>query len=250
MSEIWAACSAHAAPAELDGTVYRLVESQEQVATNALVTTLAEQALLEELIEASKPPLPTAAAPLHYLLSTPFRYPPLPWGSRFGSRFEPGLFYCARTPDTALAESAYYRCVFWSGMATPPPAPLDTRHTLFGADIHTGRGLRLQSPPFDAYTEALIDRRSYVATQALGAAMRTAGIEAFEYASARDPGRGTNVALYTPRALASPKPTSLDEWLCETRADAVTFYSRHGGGIRQFPTATFLLDGALPMPPA
>lgn len=249
MSEIWAACSAQAVPVELGGTVYRLVESQEQVATNALVTTLAEQALLEDLIEASKPPLPVAAAPLHYLLSTPFRYPPLPWGSRFGSRFEPSLFYAARAHDTALAESAYYRCVFFSGMSAPPPAPLDTRHSLFGVEISTARGLRLQAPPFDAFEPALTHRRSYADTQSLGAAMRAAGIEAFEYTSARDPGRGINVALYTPRALDSPKPTSLDEWLCETRADAVTFYSRHGGGIRQFPRASFLLDGELPLPP-
>lgn len=249
MTDIWAACSPHAAPVELGGTVYRLVESQEQVATNALVGTLAEQALLEDLIEASKPPLPTAGTRLHYLLSTPFRYPPLPWGSRFGTRFEPSLFYGARAPDTALAESAYYRCVFWSGMATPPPAPLDTRHTLFGAEIRTADGLRLQAPPFDVHAPALTDRRSYVATQALGAAMRAAGVEAFEYTSARDPGRGLNVGLYTPGAFASSKPSSLDEWLCQTRADGVAYYSRHSGGIRHFPLSTFLLDGTLPAPP-
>ena len=250
MSEIWAACSARAAPVELGGTVYRLVESQEQVATKALVTRLAEQALLEDLIEASKPPLPAAATRLHYLLSTPFRYPPLPWGSRFGSRFAPSLFYAGRAADTALAESAYYRCVFWSGMAAPPPAPLDTRHTLFGANIRTHHALRLQSPPFDEFASALTDRRSYVATQALGAAMRDAGVEAFEYTSARDPGRGPNVALYTPQAFTAPKPTSLDEWLCTTQADGVTYYSRHGGGIRHFPLAAFLLDGVLPAPPS
>ena len=60
------------------GRLLRLVESQEQVATNSLVRTLAEQALLEDLIEASKPPLPATGHGLHYLLATPFRYPPLP----------------------------------------------------------------------------------------------------------------------------------------------------------------------------
>ncbi len=119
------------------------------MATNSLVRTLAEQALLEDLIEASKPKLPGPAIGLHYLLATPFRYPPLPWGSRFGRRFEPSLFYAARTADTVLAESAYYRFVFWSGMAEPPAAPLDTRHTLFSAAIATSRGLKLQQAPFD-----------------------------------------------------------------------------------------------------
>ena len=103
MSEIWAACRDRAAPVALQGDVFRLVESQEQVATNSLVRTLAEQALLEDLIETSKPQLPGPAIRLHYLLATPFRYPPLPWGSRFGRCFEPSLFYAARTRDTVLA---------------------------------------------------------------------------------------------------------------------------------------------------
>jgi hypothetical protein len=232
----------------LQGDVFRLVESQEQVATNALVRTLAEQALLEDLIETSKPQLPGPAIRLHYLLATPFRYPPLPWGSRFGRCFEPSLFYAARTRDTVLAESAYYRFVFWSGMATPPPAPVDTRHTLFSVAIGTRRGLQLQDPPFEAYAAALLDRRHYGATQALGSAMRDAGIEAFEYRSARDPRQGLNVALFTPDALAAAKPDILDEWLCQTTAERVSYYSRPGGGICEFPLDTFLVDGELPLP--
>lgn len=250
MSEIWAACAARAAPVELSGSILRLVESQEQVATNMLVRTLAEQALLEDLIEASKPRLPGPAIGLHYLLATPFRYPPLPWGSRFGRRFEPSLFYAARAIDPVLAESAYYRFVFWSGMAAPPPAPLDTRHTLFSVSIGTSRGLRLQQAPFDEHATALLDRRHYGATQALGSAMRDAGIEAFEYRSARDPQQGLNVALFTPAALGSPKPDILDEWLCQTSAERVSYYSRHGGGVREFSLATFQVDGELPLPAA
>jgi RES domain len=248
VSEIWAACSGRATPVVLQGDICRLVESQEQVATNALVRTLAEQALLEDLIETCKPTLPQAASGSHYLLATPFRYPPLPWGSRFGRCFEPSLFYAARTTDTVLAESAYYRFVFWSGMATPPPAPLNTRHTLFSVAIGTRRGLQLQHPPFEAYAAALLDCRQYGATQALGSAMRDAGIEAFEYRSARDPRQGLNVALFTPDALAAAKPDILDEWLCQTTAERVSYYSRPGGGICEFPLETFLVDGQLPSP--
>lgn len=248
MSEIWRACAEQAAPIRLGGRIHRLVESQEQVATNALVETLAEQALLEELLERSKPPFADDSRGLHYLLATPFRYPPLPWGSRFGTRFEPSLFYAARHVDTALAEGAFYRLVFWTGMATPPPTPLHTRHTVFAADIDTARGLALHAPPFDAHEDALTDKREYAATQALGRALRLAGIEALEYVSARDPGRGHNVALFTPRAFAAPAPVRLDEWLCDTAADRVSFYSRHGGGIREFAIDTFMVDGTLPAP--
>ena len=149
MSEIWRACAGQAAPVRLGGTIHRVVESQEQVATNALVDTLAEQALLEELLERSKPPLADGSRGLHYLLATPFRYPPLPWGSRFGSRFEPSLFYAARHVDTALAEGAFYRFVFWTGMQTPPPAPLHTRHTVFAPEIDTVVVSNSVSLPFE-----------------------------------------------------------------------------------------------------
>jgi hypothetical protein len=250
VSAIWAACASRAAPGPLTGEAFRLVESQEQVATNALVRTLAEQALLEVLIESSKPPLPATAGGLHYLLATPFRYPPLPWGSRFGNRFEPSLFYASRSTDTCLAESAYYRCVFWSGMATPPPAPLDTRHTLFAVALRAERGVQLQHAPFAEFAAALTDRRDYAATQALGTALREAGIDAIEYTSARDPQAGINVALFTPAALGANKPTILDEWLCSTSAEAVTYYSRSGGGFREFPQRTFFVDGTLPLPAA
>ena len=90
--DIWGSCQPEARPHALGGEVLRLVESQEQVATSRLVGTLAEQELLETMIEASKPPLLKRALRLHYLLSTPFRYPPLRHGSRFGGRDEPSLF--------------------------------------------------------------------------------------------------------------------------------------------------------------
>lgn len=80
MSEIWRQCKGERHIRPLQGRLVRLVESQEQVATLQLVDTLEEQALLEELLESGKPPVPADAEPLHYLLKTPFRYPPLRWG--------------------------------------------------------------------------------------------------------------------------------------------------------------------------
>ena len=54
------------------------------VSTMALVDTLEEQALLEQLLDDSKPSVPLECRGLHYLLFTPFRYgAPYPHGSRF-----------------------------------------------------------------------------------------------------------------------------------------------------------------------
>ena len=64
--------------------LWRGVEAQHKVATMRLVDSLDDQAELERLLEASKPPLPPAAQGLHYLLSTPFRYRS-PHPSRFRS---------------------------------------------------------------------------------------------------------------------------------------------------------------------
>lgn len=248
MTDIWAACGAAAEPCRLGGEVLRLVESQEQVATNRLVATLAEQELLEAMLEASKPAVPASAARLDYLLATPFRYPPLRYGSRFGGRHEPSLFYGARTLTTVLAESAYYRFVFWEGMGEPPPAPLRTQHTLFGARIRARRAFALHRPPFDAYRGELTSRDDYVATQALGRALRDAGASAIEYVSARDVEAGLNVALFSPKAFALPRPTFREEWLCETRAEEVSFYARGDAGLRAFPRSQFTVDSRLPMP--
>ena len=146
----------------------------------------------------ASPRLPKGTARLDYLLATPFRYPPLPHGSRFGGRHEPSLFYAARGVTTVLAESAYYRFVFWQGMREPPPVPLRTQHTLFGARLRARRGYALQLPPFATFREVLASRDDYGPTQQLGRALRDAGADAVEYVSARDAHGGLNVALYTP----------------------------------------------------
>lgn len=247
-ADIWGEVGATVPIVDLDGALVRLVESQEQIATNRLVDTLEEQALLESLLDGSKPPLPKATSGLHYLLATPFRYPPLRHGSRFGRHFEPSLFYAAASTSTVLAESAYYRFVFWQGMTVAPSSALTTQHTLFGATWRCARGLQLQREPFEAWRDALTDPADYGATQRLGSAMRSAGVEAFEYVSARDLERGINVALFTPMALAVRRPVFTEAWLAETSADEVRFYSREEHRVHRFPLQRFLVDGRLPTP--
>ena len=244
----WQRCIAEAAPQPLSGTLRRLVESQEQIATNSLVSSLDRQAALEEMLEATKPALRQSSEHLHYLLAAPFRYPPLPHGSRFGTRIEPSLFYGSVSHATVLAEAAYYRLVFWSGMASPPAEKYVTQHTLFGAEYATAQGINLRQAPFTPYQKQLTDPADYRVCQQLGAAMRAAGIAAFEFASARDAARGSNVALFTPSALLQATPSAYESWLCETTGEYVRFYARHGAGVHDFPSALFLVKGKLPQP--
>lgn len=246
--DIWAVCREAAAPGPLEGELIRVVESQEQVASRNLVDNLAEQALLEELLESSKPAMPADGRALHYLLASPFRYPPLEYGSRFGSRQEPSLFYGALALAPALAETAFYRLIFWRGMATPPPGGrLTTQHTLFAARYASPWGLRLHEPPFSAHEAVLTDPRNYQATQQLGGNMRKAGVELFIYRSARDLDGGLNIALFTPKAFPESAPLWKQGWLCDTRAEEVAFYHKTEG-TRVYPLSRFLVDGELPLP--
>lgn len=244
----WDACLADARPLKLTGVVLRLVESQEQVATNQLVSSLERQAVLENMLEATKPRLRNGTEHLHYLLATPFRYPPLKHGSRFGTRSEPSLFYGSLETRTLLAEAAFYRFVFWHGMTKPPAGKLDTQHTLFGAEYRTASGLRLQNPPFAAHQDALASSLDYRTNQALGSGMRAAGIEAFEFLSARDPEGGINLALFVPAAFAGKNPVSQDPWLCELTGDRVRFHAARGRNIHDFPLGLFEVGGKLPQP--
>lgn len=248
--DIWQACSGHQQIRPLRGKLLRMVESQVQVATLQLVDTLAEQALLEEMLEASKPPLPEASERLHYLLKTPFRYPPLRWGSRFGRVHEPSLFYAAQRLETAMAEAAYYRFVLWDGMATPPPSGrIVSEHSTFEARYRVERGVQLQRTPFSDHQQALTHPSDYASTQALGSAMRAAGVQAFEYRSARCGEGGINVALYSPQAFAETRPRNLTPWFCETTAEYVAFkHAQVPGQPRLFRWQQFLVDGHLPHP--
>ena len=252
MSELWRACAADLAFSRLQATLFRVVESQEQVATNSLVDNLQEQGLLEEMLEQTKPRLRPGTEKLHYLLATPFRYPPLRHGSRFGAHHEPGLFYGALERRTAFAETAYYRLIFWHGMSQPPHDKLTTQHTLFSASCDTARGYRLEQPPCAAHEQQLRDPADYSLTQSLGSAMREAGADAFTYVSARDRRRGVNIALFEPKALSCNKPLLQQHWLCETCAGSVSFSGPPSvsGGRRfyAFPAEEFMTQGKLPAP--
>ena len=66
------------------GTAWRIVEAQHYVSTMKLVDSVAEQDLLDGLLETTKPPIPPECAGLDFLLATPFRYDAVyPHGSRF-----------------------------------------------------------------------------------------------------------------------------------------------------------------------
>jgi hypothetical protein len=198
----------------LSGRVWRAVEAQHRVSTMKLVDTLTEQALLEDIIETSKPRLPGDCRHLHYLLSTPFRYgAPYPGGSRFRrAGLTPGVFYGSRTSATAIAEMAFHRLLFFADSpATPWPANAG-EYTVFASEIRSRAALDLSKPPFDRDRDRWMHCSDYAACQDLVDQARPAGIDVVAYPSARDPGDGTNLAVLACAAFAAPEPVERQTW--------------------------------------
>ena len=250
-SRIWTRCAGSSEIRALSARPFRLVVAQHLTSTRRLVDSAEEQVALEALIDRAKPPLPVEAEfkGLHFLLTTSFRYPPLAHGSRFATRFERSLWYGSDSRETAFAEAAYYRLLFLEGTAADL-GRLSVEISAYRVPVRTRRGVDLARAPFARHAEAISSPSRYAESQALGAAMREAGVEAFRFPSARDPERGTNVALFTPRAFAAKRPTGLETWICTASRERVEFQRKDffARGVKAFERATFLVDGALPAP--
>jgi hypothetical protein len=186
------------------------VEAQHRVSTIALVDTLEEQALLEQLLEDSKPALPPQAKGLHYLLSTPFRYPPPPRGSRFRSPIDPGVFYGADEIRTACAELGYWRWRFL--MDCPALEAIDAKpQTLFRTDIATA-AVDLRKPPFAVDAVAWTHPTDYTHCQQFASVARESAVGAICYESVRDPEKAGCIAVLHPQAFTD-RPLEVQTWL-------------------------------------
>lgn len=248
-SSIWMQCAGDSELQPLRLVAWRVVEAQHEVSTRKLVDSSAEQELLETLIDRVKPPTTTGTRQ-HYLLFTPFRYPPLRNGSRFGSRSERGIWYGADTPRTAFAEVAYYRLLFLSGTRANLSL-LSASLSAFSVRMRSARAIMLDAPPFNAHVHAISSPTSYDASQQLGRDMRAAGVELFRYRSARDVNGGINVAAFTPVVFHSATPQHFQRWHCSATPSMVDFTRGDLSGKRetyQFARDQFLVNGELPAP--
>jgi hypothetical protein len=205
----------------LSGTCWRLVEGQHVVSTMALVDTLDEQTLLEQLIDDSKPAVPAECRGLHYLLSTPFRYgAPYPAGSRFRrAGLMPGVFYASSTIATAVAEMSYRRLLFFAESPDTPWPANAVDHTAFSVRFSTRHGLDLTSSPFDPDAKAWTNPIDYGKCHSFADAAREAGTQVLKYQSAR--ADGINVALLACGAFSSREPLERQVWRIHTAASGV-----------------------------
>lgn len=246
---IWTRCGGSANRGPYAGEAWRVVEAQHRISTRRLVDSDEEQALLEELIDRAKPPVADDCAGLHYLLATPFRYPPLLGGSRFGTRHERSLWYGSERLPTALAEVAFHRLLFLEGTAARIE-PLAVDLSAFRVPIRSDAAVDLNAEAFGPWRGALTHPGHYRASQPFGTAMRADGVELVRYPSTRDPERGQNVALFSPAAFANSRPTTPETWHSFTTRAGVEmtrddYFERRS---LSFARELFEIDGALPAP--
>jgi hypothetical protein len=191
--------------------LWRAVEAQHRVSTMVLVDTLDEQALLERLLEESKPALASGQHALHWLLFTPFRYPPLPSGSRFRAPSEPGVFYGTEMKRTACAELGYWRWRLL--MDSPALASIDPmQQTLFKTPVR-GATIDLRDPPLSKKRKQWIHPADYSACQQLARWAREADVEMIRYESVRDPQAGGCAAVLIHGAFAAIAPSENQTWM-------------------------------------
>jgi len=228
---------------------YRVAESQQKIATNTLVDTLEEQRMLEEMLDRVKPRIPQGCEKFDYLIYTPFRYPPLKHGSRFGLKTRPSIFYGSCNIEAAFAELAYYRFVYYDGMATAPKKKQKvTQHASFMVELETQKGVAFNDIPFKKYKKEISDPLSYQVSQSIGEDMRDKGVEAFSYYSARAQNE-INIGVYSCAAIQSEMPKSLRHWSCITKDSNVTIRSLDDSwNNMSFELDQYLVDGKLPSP--
>jgi hypothetical protein len=228
-------------------SVCRMVETQEYAATTSLVDDLEEQAILEQILDDFKPSYADDTQDLHYLISTPFRYPPLKYGSRFGAIIEPSYFYASETISTCLAEAAFYRFYLIDGTETPFPNMIQSEHSLFFVRVLSTRALDLTQISDAKIQNQLTDPGSYSFTQQVGLQARQDGADLLRYFSARSQEQGINVAIDNHTIIQSEKPEDKVEYICQLDSKTgILRFSEPRTFPVKFTREQFLVDGELP----
>jgi hypothetical protein len=194
-------------------------------------------------LEDSKPPIPEECRHLNFLLFTPFRYGPYPNGSRFRrAGLTPGVFYASEFPETAAAETAFHRLLFF---AESPETnwPQDAgEFTAFAVEYATGRGTDCRVPLLDADRAIWTDLTNYEGCQRLAEVAREAEIDVIKYQCVRTLDVALNVAILRCRAFAQSEPVSRQSWRIHFSASGVRAICDFPDVILEFDRAFFSAD--------
>jgi hypothetical protein len=243
---IWTPAALRSEARPRHGSCWRLVEAQHRVSTMKLVDSLEEQALLEAELERTKPPGPPECAHLHYLLATPFRYGRYPGNSRFRREgYSPGVYYASEAVETAVAETVFYRLLFFAESPDTPWPHNPLEFTGFETKYAVAAALDLTAAPFAAQAAAWTHLSDYSACLDLADAAREAEIGAIRYRSVRDPKNGANLALLSCTAFLGTGPERMVTWRISLSSYGANALCDWPETRLAFPAETFAADPRL-----
>ncbi len=223
--------------------VWRVVEDQWKAATVRITDTLAEQALLEQILDASKPALPPEAAGLDFLVATPFRYWPYPYGSRFRRAGQSdGVFYASENSTTAIAEMAFYRLLFFRESPETQLPENSVEHTAICVQVRACAHIDLTAPAFNGDSALWSHPTDYGPCQDLADSARAAEVELIRYRSVRDINEGMNAAILALSAFANAGPVDKQTWHIFVREHAVQVWCESPRIEREFSNDWFATD--------
>ncbi len=204
--------------------ITRVVEGQSYISTRQLVHSESERELLEIMLDENKPPYPESedVNQIHYLLKTPFRYPPLRYGSRFGSKDAMGIFYGSLDIETALCEMAHIRFRFLAD-SDAKLRPSIIRHTSFVVSLETKNGLNLTSGEWKKHRHEISNPESYDFAQKLGQRARDEQVDALLYYSARTKESAINAAVFSVEVFQQKRVKQMQHWDAYVDYKNVTF---------------------------
>src|SRR3954466_1989802 len=242
-SRTWTPAALSSERRTLSGLCWRVVEAQHRVSTLKLVDTLAEQELLERLIEETKPAVPLECRHLHYLLATPFRYgAPYPLGSRFRrAGLTPGVYYASAKPATAIAEITFYRLLFFADSPDTPWPQNAAEFTAFSVRYASRRALDLTASPLSR-DKAWTDPTDHAPCQALADAARDCAADLIRYQSVRDPADGANIAILRCAAFAARAPADRQTWRIQIGPSGARALCEFPEGRLEFARDAFAAD--------
>jgi hypothetical protein len=223
-------------------TVWRVVEQQSRPATMPLVDTLAEQDLLEQVIEESKPAIPANCRRLDHLLATPFRYRAPDRMSRFRRGGSFGCFYAAEVSETAAIEWGFGKLLFVIASRNLPPMSSPIEGFAFSARV-SGACLDLTAPPLDAARTVWTHPSEYGPCQDFAATALAEGIPLLRYQSVRDPDARGNLAVLDCSGFEGTKPgRERETWWVFIRSHALQLRREFPALGREIPLAHFAAD--------
>ena len=243
-SPIWTHVELSSELRPFSGLCWRLVESQYRVSTLKLTDTIAEQSLLEDLLEETKPNIPVECRHLDFLLATPFRYGSVyPTGSRFRRAGQTlGVYYASARPETAVAEIAFYRLLFFAESPDTPWPPDAAEYTAFSAELRSEKLLDLTNPPLDQDADMWRDPLDYSGCQNFSDAARSVDAQIIKYQSVRDPLNGDNFAILACQVFEKSAPIDRQTWRIRLSASGVQALCEFPRKALEFPRTTFAAD--------